>query len=124
MKRILTSPLLNWFHGHWDSYYNLAFYGNWKAYYPNVGFLTNCVVMCGKNSGSIPNNILVEGIPVGYESGGIGAGVMSINICLNPQDNSDWAFRELMIWNTALSDADMVIASSALRDTLHDQVCM
>ena len=118
-KRVLASRTIDWLHGHFTSKRGVAYYGsdNWMTSSDSVGILTDWLVICGKNGGIIPNNILVDGIIAGSRNGGTGSSVLSINI--NPvNENSNWAFRELMIWDTSLSDADMVDASTALRISL------
>ena len=55
--------------------------------------------MCGKNSGTSPNNILADGYPLGTAvSGPVTVDSMCIN-CANP---STFQFSQLMIWNQAL----------------------
>ena len=121
MGRILTGKNINWFHGHWGSRRGVAYYEEWKTNFLNVGVLTDWLIMCGKNRGSKPYNILVDGVASGITDGGIGSDILAINRSPSFQ-NSDWAFREVMIWSTALSGEDMAIASTALRNSLHDQV--
>ena len=103
----------------------MAYYSNgWKTNQDSVGVLsTNWLVMCGKNGGSVPNNILVDGIARGINPGGGGSSVLSINL-FDTGNNGHWAFLELMIWNISLSDSDMLVVSTALQNSLHDQVCI
>ena len=116
--RILIGRTINWYHGHHNNHRGKAYYEGLKTDDFSVGLQTDWNVMCGKNGGSIPNNILVDGMARGIWAGGAGSSVLGINSSPSSED-SDWAFRELMIWNTALSDADMVIVSTALRISLH-----
>ena len=119
MEKILAATNVNWYHGHWSYNRGVAFYDWWKTIIVSVGGLTDWLVLCGKNGGSVPTNILVDGIAVGTWAGGTGSSSLSINAHLySPDENSNWAFRELMIWDTALSDMDMVVASTALRVSL------
>ena len=128
MRRILAGTLLsNWFHGHVGSLpgsvgqiRGIAYYGVRKTPIVYLGLWTHWLVMCGKNGGSTPNNILVDGVASGSSAGGVSNSSLCINA--NPLSASDWAFRELMIWNSSLSDADMVVASTALLKSLNDQV--
>ena len=56
--------------------------------------------MCGKNSGTTPNNILADGYPVGGSvSGPVTVDSMCINCNMEP---STFQFSQLMIWNQAL----------------------
>ena len=117
LGRILAGRTINWYHGHHLAARGVAYYDGLKTDHISVGLLTDWLIMCGKNSGSIPYNILVDGVAVGVSEGGYGY----LDLCINldpAMEYSDWTFRELMIWNTALSDADMVIASTALRSSL------
>ena len=124
MGRILAGTAIDWLHGHHKSERGVAHYRSWKTAEKSVGVETDWLIICGKNGGSIPNNILVDGIALGVGIGEIGYATLSINSNLY-RENSDWAFRELMIWNTALSDADMVVASTALKVSLmYGQVCL
>ena len=126
MGRILAGKSIDWLHGH-DGYEEpkrgVASYGGLKTSYVSVGVLTDWLVMCGNNGGRTPNNILVDGIGSGVSVGGTGSDFLSINMNpFSPEQNSDWAFRELMIWNTVLSETDMLVVSAALSDALHAQV--
>lgn len=71
-------------------------------------------MVCGKNYGRVPNNILVDRLTSGSYSEGAGSSVLGINV-IPKLKLSDWVFRELMTWNTSLSDATMVTVSAALR---------
>ena len=119
MVRILTATTIDWLHGHFKSKRGVAYYEGWKTVEEkSIGVLTNWVVICGKNVGTFPKNILVDGIASGVVEGGLGFSVLCINLGKYREDDSDWAFRELMIWNTALSDAEMAVASTALQTSL------
>ena len=117
MGRILAGKTVNWYHGHHANNRGVAYYGILNTYHVSVGLLTDWLVMCGRNTGSKPNNIFVDGVAAGYWTGGSGSSVLGINISPT-YENSDWEFRELMIWNTSLSDAEMVTVSTALRVSL------
>ena len=127
MRYILAGKDGYWIHGHYflnemESIRGLAVYKGLKTSMLSVGVVTDWLVLCGKNGGSIPNNILVDGIAAGVTNGGEGNDYLGINLPL--YDSGDWAFRELMIWNTALSDEEMRIASNSLWTSLHGQVCI
>ena len=56
--------------------------------------------MCGKNSGTTPNNILADGYPVGSTvQGSVTVDTMCVNC---NSEKSDFQFSQLMIWNQAL----------------------
>ena len=121
---ILKGLSSNWYHGHHSGKRGVARYGNVNPITPEVeqsiGVLTDWLVICGKNTGSIPYNVLVDGVPVGSSAGGDGTDVLSINMV---NGIGDWGFKELMIWTSALSDADVVEVSTALQNSLlYDQV--
>ena len=128
MRRILGGKTIDWYHGHWGSTRGVAWYDlSVKTDSSSIGILTDWLVMCGKNGGSAPTNILVDGIAVGDTAEGV-TEVSDYNVlCINDKflssiERSDWAFSELMVWNTVLTDDEMVIASKALLNSLHDQV--
>ncbi len=75
------------------------------------------LVCCGKNSGSTPNNILMDGVAKGTATGGIGNRQLSINYGGTPE-RSDWEFSECLIWDSALSDANMLAVSQLLSNHL------
>ena len=125
-KRILAATDIDWYHGHHDSKRGVAFYGNLNTNGLSKGKnITDWLVICGKNGDSVPNNILVDGEAAGERVGGTGSAILSINVNLN-EKNSNWAFRELMIWNTALSDTQMSSVSKSLISSLNNLVscCM
>ena len=121
MGRILTGKKKDWLHGYYvDSRgpkRGVAYYVDWRTNQVSVGVLTDWLIMCGKNGGFRPNNILVDGVASGINDGGIGSDTLTINLW-RYIENSDWAFREVMIWDTALSDTEMADASTALRVSL------
>jgi len=142
-NRILTNAGAgDWLHGHVDQKRGVAYYGSrditnlttgvvtpfaFNTPIQNVGTPTDWMVMCSKNGGSTPKNILIDGVESGTstrsdsdpnEWGGETmerATQLCIN-CKNDQNSkSDWELAQLLIWNTHLSDADMKIVSDELR---------
>jgi hypothetical protein len=92
----------------------------WNTLQSNVGTALDWLVMCGKNAGTSPNNIMADGAPVGTATGGLGGDVLTINGggSSGTALNSNFAFSQLMVWNQALSDADMLTASQLLTSYL------
>jgi hypothetical protein len=75
------------------------------------------LVCCGKNSGSTPNNILMDGVAKGTARDGTGNRQLSINYG-GTAERSDWEFSECLIWDSALSDANMLAVSQLLSNHL------
>jgi len=125
-KRILTAkdatPMNDWIHGHKSGkrgvvYYNNEFKTNNNNDFRIAGELTDWVITCSKNDGTIPNNIYINGIPSGINTGGKG----KLNLSINKIDNtniinelSDFALSYVIIWDTCLSDKALKIVSDSL----------
>ena len=124
-KRILQGKTLNWLHGHSGGMRGVVQYASasspyyvWNTLQNNIGTTNNWLVMCGKNIGGYPTNILADGASVGTASGGVGGDVLTINGATSTTYNSNFAFSQLLIWNQALNDADMLTASNMLTSYL------
>ena len=87
---------------------------------PNINMLNNnmnindWVVVCYKNSGGAPNNILINGIPSAVKDGGNGNFILTINNNSTIDEKSDWGFSYLLIWDSQLSDNDLKTVSECL----------
>jgi hypothetical protein len=81
-QRILRAAGKNWLHGHWINKKGMVFYEGWKTnnLSSSAGPIDNWLCCIGKNGGSIPNNILADGLGIGTQIGGIGDDILSINI--------------------------------------------
>jgi hypothetical protein len=128
-KRILTArnanPSNDWVHGHKNGKRGVVYNGEFKTNSsPELnlsGNNTDWVVTCAKNSGSVPNNIYINGVPAGLKTGGRGALKLAINkfddnSIINEQ--SDFALSYVIIWDSALSDTALKIVSDALMNYL------
>ena len=108
-RRILSSDRTggNFLHGHWENNKAVCHYDGWKTYpYKLTGNEWLCCI--GKNGGSIPNNILMDGMPSGTSSGGVG----NYKLCINDNpwnETSDWALSCVIIWNKHLLDEEMYL---------------
>jgi len=116
--RILTSNTGNWLHGHHNVKRGVAYYNNVTktSFNTNVGTLNNWLVMSGNNgtSGvSGTNTILVDSVPSGIANGGTGNNQLAINM-YDPAELSDWALTYLVIYDTVLTDAEMLTVSNKL----------
>ena len=122
-NRIFNAQVKNWLHGHWNSKVGAVFYEKWitvdGASAPNVSPITNWVVCCGTNSTAIakPDNVLVNGLAFANVNGGNGDTVLTINNGWS-NENSDFAFQTVLIWNTGLTSAQMVTVSTLLNNYL------
>jgi hypothetical protein len=124
-RRIFDGSGLNLVHGHYGGYTGTALYGsNWISDYSpaSSSFVspnTNWAVVCGTNSSSptFPNNFLVNGTPRGTANGGSGVVVRltinnGIGASAGSPETSDFAFQQVIIWDSALTSTQMQTISS------------
>ena len=78
----------------------------------NITSPTNWVVMCGTNAGSQLK--LANGANVGTATGGKGDVKLWINYGDSPDQVSDFAIAEVMVWDRGLTNSEMFEASSYL----------
>jgi hypothetical protein len=113
--RLLQGQNINWVHGH-----NAA---NKGCYYGSSVFVTGALASttwvncCGKNSSTASTNILFDGASLGLNSGGIGGDTLVINSS-SITYGSPFALAYLLIWNSVLTDAQMLTVSTALTSYL------
>jgi len=112
--RVLQATGINWLHGHINGYKGATYYGNGFKSIGTTTNATNWVCTIGKNSGSIPTNILNDGIPSGVESGGNGNSALTINNSTfgGSGSRSDFSFSFVMIWDTALTNDQMLLLNT------------
>jgi hypothetical protein len=142
-KRIVGAVGHDWLHGHVEQKRGIAYYGSRAVTNPqtlvvtpltfntlvqNVGTQTDWLVMCSKNGGSTPFNVLVDGVPSGTstrsdsdqnEWGNVTMD-RATQLCINCRVNeeSDWEMTNLLIWNSHLNDTEMNLVSEELRKQL------
>jgi hypothetical protein len=121
---ILKGGSGTWIHGHWGGAKGLAHYQvSMGGGDRTASTLTNWVVVCGKNNGTKPKNILVDNNPVGSTDGGTGGQIrMIINTIGQHSEKSDWAFSHLFIWDQNLTDDEMLFVSRVLKQYLVDGI--
>ena len=127
-QRILQGKTTNWAHGHWNSRRGVGTYGGtWlttldsNSYPVSVNILTNWLVMCTKNSGVNPTNVLIDGVSSGSHTGGSGSDTLIVNNVAGSvygAESSSWALSQVLIWQSALTDAQMLAMSSMLSQYL------
>jgi len=83
----------------------------WVTPIANTGTATNWVNMVIKTGGTTPNNVLLDGSPIGTATN---TSTPSGTLGINQWEQSDFGFSYLMIWDQALTDAEMVIVSGQL----------
>jgi len=123
-KRILqTTGGPDWLLGHWETHKGVAFFNAWynQTYFDSN--LNNWLIMCSKNGGTSPNNILVDGTSTGAIDGtsanSYGSGTLCINNNTDPTKGySDWALSYIIIWDQFLTDAEMVTVSNTFNSYL------
>lgn len=81
-----------------------------------TGTITNWVNMVVKTGGTTPNNVLLDGVAYGTATDVNGVtGTLTINSQSgHALETSEFGFSYLMIWDQALTDAEMVIVSNQL----------
>ena len=112
-RRILNGTS-NWLHGHWNGLRGVCHYDGWKTNPVGVGTLNNWLVCCGKNSGSTPNNILIDSVASGTATGGTSNQQLFVNAGGNYGETTDFQLSYLIIWDQILTDAEMLTTSNAL----------
>lgn len=81
---------------------------------------TNWLNVVAKTGGTTPNNALINGVASGTGLSGSAGAISSGQLGVNKYgtEKSDFAFAYLIIWDQALTDAEMVIVSTAITDYL------
>lgn len=110
-QRILNGHGANWLHGHWGSRTCVAHYNGWITSHSTYDGQDDWHVMIGQNS---PNGIMrCDGNDVRQSSHqGSSATGLHIN---RGGEVSDFAVREVITWNRALSEAEIDAVSEYLR---------
>lgn len=120
-RRILCGDTVNFIQGQYNGGRGEAFYGNGFYQGNTIGTALNWVGMVGTNSMSVaaPNNVLVDGVALASTNGGLGGGALTINYSTAvPGETSDFQFSQLIIWDQALTAAEMVTVATALNTYL------
>jgi len=119
-QRILQATNINFVHGHVNiitatlsdttgSRRGICYYDPWNTQQTNIGNKTDWLSCIGKNAGSTPGNILVDGIAVGNATGGIGgSNALTINTGSASAQISDYAMSFVMVWDQILTDDEMI----------------
>jgi hypothetical protein len=148
-QRVLTADSATWWHGHYLGKRGVASYSSKRILdatgtteiepavqntgLENIQPTTDWVVMCSKNGGVAPFNVLVNGVPSGTSTRSDGdpnewpgatlqAKIDTMeqqrnkNLCINcfPGQTSDWDLAQLLIWDMHLSDSEMETVSTEL----------
>ena len=117
-RRILCSAGAgNWLHCHWNGNRGVSHYDGWITSSTGIGTVDNWATMVSKNSGTTPGNIIVDGSARGIATGGSGGYNLGINNNIYGE-TSDWALSCVMIWNQALTDAEMVTLNTIVANYL------
>jgi hypothetical protein len=69
--------------------------------------------MCGNNGTSIANSILVDSVASGIAPAG-GTGGYTLTINTRSLERSDWQLSYIVIYDTVLTDAEMLTVSNKL----------
>ena len=148
-QRILTTTSPSWWHGHYNGQRGAARFAS-KTIYGSTGQVIaspvsnteevnieptgDWVVMCSKNGGVFPDNVLINGVASGTSTRSDGdAGEWpgatqqdqinameagrTKNLCINcyPLQTSAWDLAQLLIWDMHLTDSEIQTVSNELR---------
>jgi len=92
-------------------------YDKWIAS-ESKGIVSDWVVCCAKNNGTKPNNVIVDGLPVGTDEYGTGNYQLGINYSGFAGEYSNWEFSQLIIWDKILTNQELQIVYGALNNYL------
>ena len=114
-KRILQGPP-NMLHGHWGGAVGVAHYNTWVNQHGWGKPHTDWLVLCGNTAGSVFRGQEMKNI-------GHGAAVKSdgdVHLRINEatSEKSDFAVMEVIVWNRALSDGEMLTSMEYLNSKL------
>jgi hypothetical protein len=104
----------NLFHGHAYGKRGIVSYNNQAKTQldSSVGGLNNWLVICGKTGGVSPNNVIMDQVAIGIDSGSAGlTGQLNINM----YESSDFEVHSLYVWDVELSGTQMKHVTAALR---------
>jgi hypothetical protein len=119
-NRIFNSPTTDFMYGHWGSQRGRVYWSSlgWVSEDQISGPLTDWVIVCSKNPGTFPNNIIVNGALRGKSSTNFVANwQLSIN---RPNEQSEWAVAHAMVWDTALTNSELSDVSTAWVNSLYN----
>ena len=105
-RLIVSAGTGNWLHGHYLGKRGLCHYDGWLTAEATTGTDTDWLCCIGKNGGTYPNNVLIDGVAIGTATGGTGGYSMGVN---NDQfgTTSDWALSAVIIYDSHLSNFHM-----------------
>ena len=115
-RRILNSETNNFYHGHYSGMRGVCDYEKLMTLSSTTGNIDDWLCCIGKNDGTIPNNILIDGIGKGTNIGGIGGKKLYIN---TGTENSDWCLSCVMIWDKILIDNEISVLNSIINTYLN-----
>ena len=113
-KRILTSKTTgDWCHGHRNNNRGAVRYLIDRAAISYISEIDNWACVIGKNVGST-GSILLNGVDNSLNQNGTGGFTLGINNGVYPAEYGDWAFNCVIIWDTALTNAEMVLLNGMI----------
>ncbi|CAE7320390.1 unnamed protein product [Symbiodinium sp. CCMP2592] len=117
-KRILQHNNPNWLHGHWEGAVGVAFYNhNWVYQHGWGKPPTDWLVMCGNSAGAIFRGQEMRNIGEGHVEKANGDSHLYINDG-HFTESSDFGVMEVIVWNRALSDGEMLTSMEYLNSKL------
>ena len=119
-QRILQHNQPNWLHGHWNGAVGVAHYNHWvtsphRTPWQHPG-LTGWLVMCGSSTGVVfrGKERRNDGETAALKS----SGDAHLYINLHSGEKSDFGVMEVIVWNRALSEAEMWTSMEYLNSKL------
>ena len=113
-SRILQSNSGNWMHGHWNGNRGFVYYNGFSTATTGVPPATDWLNCCAKNGGTAPNNVRFNGVAYGTAVSIAAFGQLSINGNPSTEICNDWKFSYVVIYNSILTDAEMLSVSNKL----------
>jgi hypothetical protein len=129
--RIFNADTINWFHGHHIGSRGRSYYNAWVTPEQNIyGNSDDWLIAIGRKdaviSGGVnPNNILMNGVGYGLNVNGSGNNRLTINnSTIVPGEKSDFEYSVMLMWDTNLTDAEMMIVHNALNLYLQNGISL
>jgi hypothetical protein len=123
LQRIISvnDTSVNFIHGHEDQRRGICVYNEQLTDFSlgnrGNGVITDWLVMCGKNNSQPSRNCLADNNKVGLNSGGTGG---QSGLGINVFRPSNFAFNQILVWDSVLTDDEMQFVSNYLTQYLID----
>jgi hypothetical protein len=113
---VIQGLTASYLHGWWEEYRGIVFQGNWKTSTTGVGTYANWLNMCHSRNSLFVDNVKRNDVVNSFATGNGGA--LTINGAGAPHAPGGFEFSQLLVWDFALSDAQLAVVGSALNNYL------